>query len=95
VLPLSKLTTSQKPKFVSNLKNNIMELLDVRGMSVNEYCDFVVSRAMHLRVSPFELNMEYCFERGLISEEMYEKAKWEMNARRNDAFWLERGEVVR
>ena len=71
------------------------ELLDVRGMSVNEYCDFVVSRAMHLRVSPFELNMEYCFERGLISDEMYEKAKWEMNARRNDAFWLERGEVVR
>ena len=64
-------------------------------MSVNEYCDFLVSRAMHLRVSPFELNMEYCFERGLISDEMYEKAKWEMNARRNDSFWLERGEVVR
>jgi hypothetical protein len=41
------------------------------------------------------LNMEYCFERGLISDEMYEKAKWEMNARRNDSFWLERGEVVR
>jgi hypothetical protein len=95
VLPLSKLTTFLKPKFVSNLKNNIMELLDVRGMSVNEYCDFVVSRAMHLRVSPFELNMEYCFERGLVSDEMYEKAKWEMNARRNDSFWLERGEVVR
>jgi hypothetical protein len=50
---------------------------------------------MHLRVSPFELNMEYCFERGLISDEMYEKAKWELNARRNDAFWLQRGEVVR
>jgi hypothetical protein len=96
VLPLSKLTTSQKPKFVSNLKNdNMNDLIDVRGMSVNEYCDFVVSRAMHLRVSPFELNMEYCFERGLISDEMYEKAKWEMNARRNDSFWLERGEVVR
>ena len=72
-----------------------MELLDVRGMSVNEYCDFVVSRALHLRVSPFELNMEYCFERGLISDEMFEKAKREMNARRNDSFWLERGEVVR
>jgi hypothetical protein len=96
VLQPSKLTTSQKLKFVSNLKNNIMnDLIDVRGMSVNEYCDFVVSRAMHLRVSPFELNMEYCFERGLISDEMYEKAKWEMNARRNDSFWLERGEVVR
>jgi hypothetical protein len=96
VLPLSKLTTFLKPKFVLNLKNdNMNDLIDVRGMSVNEYCDFVVSRAMHLRVSPFELNMEYCFERGLISDEMYEKAKWEMNARRNDSFWLERGEVVR
>jgi hypothetical protein len=72
-----------------------MELLDVRGMSVNEYVEFVISRAMHLHVSPFELNMEYCFERGLISDEMFEKAKWEMNARRNDSFWLERGEVVR
>jgi len=72
-----------------------MELLDVRGMSVNEYCDFVVSRAMHLCVSPFELNMEYCFERGLIGNEMFELAKWELNARRNDIFWLQRGEVVR
>ncbi len=71
------------------------DLIDVRGMSVNEYCDFVVSRALHLHVSPFELNMEYCFERGLISDEMYEKAKWELNARKNDMFWLERGEVVR
>ena len=64
-------------------------------MSVNEYCEFLITRAMHVRVSPFDLNMEYCFERGLISDEMYEKAKWEMNARRNDSFWLERGEVVR
>ena len=71
------------------------ELIDVRGMSVNEYCDFVVSRAMHLRVCPLELNMEYYFERGLISDEKYELAKWELNARRNDIFWLNRGEVVR
>ena len=93
---LSLLDIYLKLKLVLNLNNNIMsELLDVRGMSVNEYCDFVLSRAMHLRVSPFELNMEYCFERGLISDEMYEKAKWELNARRNDAFWLNRGEVVR
>jgi hypothetical protein len=39
--------------------------------------------------------MEYCFEMGAISDERYERAKWEMNARRNDSFWLERGEVVR
>jgi hypothetical protein len=72
-----------------------MNLPNISQMSVNEYCDFLVTRAMHLRVSPFELNMEYCLERGLVSDEMYENAKWEMNARRNDAFWLERGEVVR
>jgi hypothetical protein len=70
-------------------------LPNISQMSVNEYCDFLVTRAMHVRVSPFELNMEYCFERGLVSDEMFEKAKWEMNARRNDSFWLERGEVVR
>jgi hypothetical protein len=72
-----------------------MYIPNLSSMSVNEYCEFLITRAMHLRVSPFELNMEYCFERGLISDEMFEKAKWEMNARRNDSFWLERGEVVR
>jgi hypothetical protein len=39
--------------------------------------------------------MEYCFERGLISDGMFDLAKWELNARRNDIFWLERGEVAR
>ena len=71
------------------------DLIYVRGMSVNEYCDFVLSRALLLYASPFELNMEYCFERGLISDVMFEKAKWELNARKNDIFWLQRGEVVR
>jgi hypothetical protein len=59
-----------------------MELLDVRGMSVNEYCNFVESRALLLYASPFELNMEYCFERGLIDDEMYERAKAELLDRR-------------
>ena len=68
---------------------------NISQMSVNEYVEFLITRAMHVRVSPFELNMEYCFEQGLVSDEMFEKAKWEMNARRNDSFWLERGEVVR
>ena len=45
-----------------------MELLDVRGMSVYEYCNFVESRALHLGVSSFELNMEYYFDRGLIGD---------------------------
>ena len=72
-----------------------MYIPNLSSMSVVEYVEFLITRAMHVRVSPFDLNMEYCFERGLVSDEMYEKAKWEMNARRNDSFWLERGEVVR
>jgi hypothetical protein len=59
-----------------------MELLDVRGMSVNEYCDFVESTALYTGVSVFELNMEYRFEIGLISDEMYERAKAELLERR-------------
>ena len=61
-----------------------MELLDVSGMSVYEYCNFVESRALHLCVSPFELNMEYYFDRGLISDEMYERAKAELLERRSE-----------
>ena len=72
-----------------------MYIPNLSSMSVVEYVEFLITRAMHVRVSPFDLNMEYCFERGLISDEMYDLAKWEMNARRNDIFWLERGEVVR
>ena len=72
-----------------------MYIPNLASMSVNEYCEFLITRAMHVRVSPFDLNIEYHFERGLVSNEMYELAKWEMNVRRNDAFWLERGEVVR
>jgi hypothetical protein len=59
-----------------------MELLDVSGMSVYEYCNFVESRALHLGVNPLDLNVEYCFERGLISDEMYERAKAELLERR-------------
>jgi hypothetical protein len=72
-----------------------MYIPNLSSMSVNEYVEFLITRAMHVRVSPFDLNMEYCLERGLVSDEMYDLAKWEMNARRNDSFWLERGEVVR
>ena len=61
-----------------------MEMLDVRGMSVYEYCNFVESRALHLGVSSFELNMEYYFERGLISYSMYERAKAELLERRSE-----------
>jgi hypothetical protein len=58
------------------------DLIDVRGMSVNEYCDFVESRALHLGIEPHELNMDIFFERMLISDEMYERAKWELVSRK-------------
>ena len=61
-----------------------MELLDVSGMSVYEYCNFVESRALHLGVSSFELNMEYYFDRGLIGDSMYERAKAELLERRSE-----------
>ena len=61
-----------------------MELLDVRGMSVNEYCNFVESTALYTGVSVFELNMEYRFEIGLISDSMYERAKAELLERRSE-----------
>jgi D-alanine-D-alanine ligase-like ATP-grasp enzyme len=58
------------------------DLIDVRGMSVNEYCDFVESRALHLGIPAHELNMDIFFERMLISDEMYERAKWELVQRK-------------
>jgi hypothetical protein len=59
-----------------------MELLDVRGMSVNEYCDYVESTSLYTGIDVFELNMENYFEIGLINDEMYERAKAELLDRR-------------
>ena len=58
------------------------DLIDVRGMSVNEYCNFLESRALHLGIDVHELNMDIFFERMLISDEMYERAKWELVQRK-------------
>jgi hypothetical protein len=60
-----------------------MEMLDVRGMSVNEYCNYVEGRAIHLGVSAWELNIDCC-EMGLIDWEMYESAKAELFKRQLD-----------
>lgn len=57
------------------------DLVDVRGMSVNEYCSFVEARALHLGVSPFELNIQY-WERDLISMVKFDLAKAELLKRR-------------
>ena len=51
-------------------------------MSVVEYCDFLESTALYTGVDVFELNMEYCFEMGAISDERYERAKWELVGRK-------------
>jgi hypothetical protein len=59
-----------------------MELLDVRGMSVNEYCDYIESTSLYTGIDVFELNMENYFEIGLINGEMYERAKAELLDRR-------------
>jgi hypothetical protein len=59
-----------------------MNLLDVRKMSVNEYCDYIESRALHLGIDVHELNMDNFFEKMLISDEMYERAKWELVQRK-------------
>ena len=57
-----------------------MELIDVRGMSLYEYCGFVEGRVVHLGISPMELNIQLC-EKGLIDWERYERAKWELQVR--------------
>ena len=57
------------------------DLIDVRGMSVNEYCNFLESRALHLGVSVFDLNIE-CWDRDLISMVKYDLAKAELLGRR-------------
>jgi len=59
-----------------------MKLLDVRGMSVNEYCDYIESTSLYTGIDVFELNMENYFEIGLINDEMYERAKAELLERR-------------
>ena len=59
-----------------------MELLDVRSMSVNEYCNYIESTALYTGIDVFELNMENRFEIGLIGDEMYERAKVELLERR-------------
>ena len=60
-----------------------MELIDVRGMSVNEYCNFVESRALHLGVTPMTLNIDL-WEKDLISMVKYDLAKAELFQRQID-----------
>lgn len=53
-------------------------LHNVSEMSLSEYCDFLETRALHLGVDVFHLNIEYGITMGVISDEIYERAKWEL-----------------
>jgi hypothetical protein len=56
----------------------------ISGLVLVEYVDFVESRALHLGVSAWELNIEF-WERDLISMARYELAKAELFHRQLDA----------
>ena len=56
-------------------------LPNISKMSLVEYVDFIELRAIHLGISAEELNMENCFEIGVISNEWYECAKAELHRR--------------
>jgi hypothetical protein len=51
-------------------------------LSLDEYVDFLENRSLHMGVEAFELNMEYCFVMNAISDERYERAKWELVCRK-------------
>jgi hypothetical protein len=54
-------------------------------MSLEEYVDYIELHAIHTGVDANELNREYRFEIGVIDDERYERAKWEL-ARRDMVF---------
>ena len=56
--------------------------MNISEMSVVEYVDYLESTSLYLDIDVFTLNMEYCFEVGVITGEMYEKAKAELLERR-------------
>jgi hypothetical protein len=57
-------------------------LPNVSEMSLVEYVDYLESSALYSGVEAHELNMENFFELGLITDEMYERAKWELVCRK-------------
>lgn len=56
----------------------------VTGLTVVEYVDFLESRALHLGVSAWELNIQM-WEKDLISMVRYDLAKAELFQRQLDA----------
>ena len=58
-----------------------MSLPNISTMSLVEYVDFIELRAIHLGIDAEVLNMEFCFEIGVITNEWYERAKGELHRR--------------
>jgi hypothetical protein len=56
----------------------MISLPNVSEMSVVEYVDYLESSALYLGIDAHELNRENLFEMGLITDETYERAKWEL-----------------
>lgn len=59
-------------------------LPNISEMSFVDYVDHLESTALYTGVSPYELNMEYHIEMGLISMSRYEFAKAELLSRENN-----------
>jgi len=53
-------------------------LPNISQMSLVEYVDYIEMHAIYTGVDADELNREYRFEIGVIGDEMYERAKWEL-----------------
>ena len=79
--------TESSPPSTFVMSNEHLKSL-VSGLSVSEYVDFLESRALHLGVSPFELSLEYHYERGLVSMVKHDMAKAELWKRdMEEALW--------
>jgi hypothetical protein len=57
-------------------------LPNISEMSVVEYVDYLESTSLYLGIDVFTLNMEYCFDIGVITNATYERAKAELLERR-------------
>jgi hypothetical protein len=61
-----------------------MSLPNISEMVLSEYVDFLESTSLYTGVDPFELNMEYHIEIGVVSMARYELAKAELLNRRKE-----------
>jgi hypothetical protein len=57
-------------------------LPNISQLSLVEYVDYLESTSLYSGVEAHELNMENFFELSLITDEMYERAKWELVTRK-------------